>query len=168
MQCACNFAAVRFRWTTVLLGAIQCTAHSGVKSNAVQLLVFTSFCCQQRLLPIAHQCNCCTEVKSYPVQITEAPNSALQSSTIKPWQVQVQCSQQRVFPDVLLEDKLGQFSISVRDELNHFKGKKLFSFFFFQFVISVRSSLHYDAPQKKLHPSTFFFSHFHLCQHQCN
>ena len=111
----------------MLLGAIQCTAHSGVKSNAVQLLVFTSFCCQQRLLPIAYQCNCCTEVKSYPVQIKEAPCSALLSSTIKLWQVK--CSQQRVFPDVLLEDKLGQFSISVRDELNHFKGKKLFSFF---------------------------------------
>ena len=33
---------------------------------------------------------------------------------------------------------------------------------FFHFVISVRRSLHYDAPQKKLHPSTFFHFHFNM------
>ena len=114
-----------------VFSGLQCSIANKVQSaqsNAVQLLVFTSFCCQQRLLPIANQYNYCTEVKRNLLKITEDPCSALQCSTIKPWQAQVQCSQQRVFPDVLLEDKLGQFGISIWDELNHFKGKKLFSF----------------------------------------
>ena len=101
--------------------AVHCSAarvHSGEDSDVVLQPVFTSVCSQQRLLPLPctttlHQVAqqlCTTTLHqvalSNPVQITL---NSVQSSTVH-----------RVFPDVLLENKLGQFRISVWDDFNNF------------------------------------------------
>ena len=89
--------------------AVHCSAahvHSGEESNELLQPVFTSVCSQQRLLPLPCTTTLHQVALSNPVQITL---NSVHSSTVH-----------RVFPDVLLENKLGQFRISVWDDLNNF------------------------------------------------
>ena len=89
--------------------AAHCSAarvHSGEDSDVVLQPVFTSVCSQQRLLPLLCTTTLHQVALSNPVQITL---NSVHSSTVH-----------RVFPDVLLENKLGQFRISVWDDLNNF------------------------------------------------